>query len=192
MVRGSKLPTIIVNIPPDWTAEHLQEVAQSHYVNRLSTGKVQRLIGNYVRHVHTNYDAVLADAVHWRGGSPRASQLEELRRRVDQAVADRFPELTHAEGTMTDDLDIKVHYAPKERPVCGAESWTAVTTDEPALVAGCAACLEMAAQAACTSCGEPASWRRDDRSWCGPCLLDAMETVGLITRVKSSRGGAEA
>ena len=39
-----------------------------------------------------------------------------------------------------------VHYAPNDRPLCGSESMTAVYTDDPALVAGCADCLELVAE----------------------------------------------
>ena len=39
-----------------------------------------------------------------------------------------------------------VHYAPDDRPLCGNDSMTAVYTDDPALVAGCADCLELVAE----------------------------------------------
>ena len=39
-----------------------------------------------------------------------------------------------------------VHYGPGDRPLCGSESMTAAYTDDPALVAGCADCLELAAE----------------------------------------------
>ena len=42
--------------------------------------------------------------------------------------------------------DAIVHYAPGEHPLCGTESMTAVYTDDPALVAGCPDCLELAAE----------------------------------------------
>ena len=42
-----------------------------------------------------------------------------------------------------DNVDAVVHYAPGDRPLCGSESMTAVYTDDPALVSGCADCLEL-------------------------------------------------
>ena len=39
-----------------------------------------------------------------------------------------------------------VHYAPGDRPLCGSESMTAAYTDDPALVAGCPDCLELAVE----------------------------------------------
>ena len=47
---------------------------------------------------------------------------------------------------MPDGDDAIVHYAPGEHPLCGTESMTAVYTDDPALVAGCPDCLELAAE----------------------------------------------
>ena len=48
---------------------------------------------------------------------------------------------------MTEDVSIEIHYAPGERPLCGAEGWTASYTDDPAGVAGCVDCLELVARA---------------------------------------------
>ena len=36
-----------------------------------------------------------------------------------------------------------VHYGPGGKPFCGAESWTAVYSEEPELVRGCGDCLEL-------------------------------------------------
>ena len=47
---------------------------------------------------------------------------------------------------MPDGDDAIVHYAPGDDPLCGTESMTAVYTDDPALVAGCPDCLELAAE----------------------------------------------
>ena len=47
---------------------------------------------------------------------------------------------------MPDEDDAIVHYAPGEHPLCGNDSITAVYTDDPALVAGCADCLELVAE----------------------------------------------
>ena len=32
--------------------------------------------------------------------------------------------------TTTEDLSVTVRYAPGDRPLCGSESWTAISTDE--------------------------------------------------------------
>ncbi len=39
-----------------------------------------------------------------------------------------------------------IHYAPGDHPLFGTESLTAVFTDDPATVAGCVDCLELAAE----------------------------------------------
>ena len=44
---------------------------------------------------------------------------------------------------MTEDVSIEIHYAPGERPLCGAEGWTASDTDDPAAVSGCRECLDL-------------------------------------------------
>ena len=60
---------------------------------------------------------------------------------------------------MPDGDDTRVHYAPGDHPLCGTESMTADYTDDPALVAGCADCLELAAEdlVETTSTGRTAS-----------------------------------
>ena len=45
-----------------------------------------------------------------------------------------------------DEYSRVVHYAPGDHPLCGTESMTAVYTDNPARVAGCVDCLELAAE----------------------------------------------
>ena len=85
---------------------------------------------------------------------------------------------------MTDGDDAIVHYAPGAHPLCGTESMTAVYTDDPALVAGCADCLELAAEdlvednehwANCLHCQQEISarngveWRRVVRAPCPHC-----------------------
>ena len=77
-----------------------------------------------------------------------------------------------------------VHYAPDDRPLCGNDSMTAVYTDDPALVAGCADCLELVAEylgddnehwAHCLHCQQEISaqngveWRRMVRQPCPHC-----------------------
>ena len=77
-----------------------------------------------------------------------------------------------------------VHYGPGDRPLCGSESMTAAYTGDPALVAGCADCLELAAEdldednehwANCLHCQQEISaqngveWRRVVRAPCPHC-----------------------
>ena len=77
-----------------------------------------------------------------------------------------------------------VHYAPDDRPLCGNDSMTAVYTDDPALVAGCADCLELVAEylgddnehwAHCLHCQQEitaqggVAWRRAVRRPCPHC-----------------------
>ena len=84
----------------------------------------------------------------------------------------------------SDDVDAVVHYAPDDRPLCGNDSMTAVYTDDPALVAGCADCLELVAEylgddnehwAHCLHCQQEISaqngveWRRMVRQPCPHC-----------------------
>ena len=74
--------------------------------------------------------------------------------------------------------------APGTAPLCGSESMTAVYTGDPALVAGCADCLELAAEdleednehwANCLHCQQEISarngveWRRIARAPCPHC-----------------------
>ena len=42
--------------------------------------------------------------------------------------------------------DVAIHYEPGGRPLCGAESWLAVYTDDPDQVSGCDDCLELVAE----------------------------------------------
>ena len=85
---------------------------------------------------------------------------------------------------MPDEDDAIVHYAPGEHPLCGTESMTAVYTDDPALVAGCPDCLELAAEnldednehwANCLHCQQEISarngveWRQAVRRPCPHC-----------------------
>ena len=80
--------------------------------------------------------------------------------------------------------DSVIHYAPGDHPLCGTESLTAVFTDDPALVAGCVDCLELAAEdlvednehwANCVHCQQEISaqngveWRRVVRAPCPHC-----------------------
>ena len=39
-----------------------------------------------------------------------------------------------------------LHYAPGDRPLCGADSWTEVYSDDPGQVAGCEDCLELVSE----------------------------------------------
>ena len=77
-----------------------------------------------------------------------------------------------------------VHYGPGDRPLCGNDAVTTVFTDDPALVAGCVDCLELAAEdlvqdnehwANCLHCQQEISaqsgveWRRAVRRTCPHC-----------------------
>ena len=73
--------------------------------------------------------------------------------------------------TSTEDLSVDVHYAPGERPICGAESSTAVHTYDPAQVRGCQACLEEVQ--ICAGCGGESAGAGTtgpgaDRAFCSP------------------------
>ena len=85
---------------------------------------------------------------------------------------------------MPDRDDAIVHYAPGDHPLCGTESMTAVYTDDPEQVHGCADCLELAAEdldednehwANCLHCQQEISarngveWRRVVRAPCPHC-----------------------
>ena len=39
--------------------------------------------------------------------------------------------------TTTEDLEVEGHYVLGDRPLCGAESWIAVSMDDPALLRDC-------------------------------------------------------
>ena len=86
--------------------------------------------------------------------------------------------------TTNGDLQVIVHYAPKDRPLCGAESWTATYTYEPALVHGCGDCLELVEEdlndhaeygGYCLNCRQEiratggVEWRRVVRAPCPHC-----------------------
>ena len=58
-----------------------------------------------------------------------------------------------------------IHYAPGDHPLCGTESLTAVFTDDPAAVAGCADCLELVAEDL-----------QDHNDYLGRCLHCRQET----------------
>ena len=95
-------------------------------------------------------------------------------------VVDQEPERDY----MPDEDDAIVHYAPGDHPLCGNDSMNAVYTDDPAAVAGCADCLELAAEdldednehwADCLHCQQEISarsggeWRRVVRAACPHC-----------------------
>ena len=63
------------------------------------------------------------------------------------------------ENLTIEDVSIKVHYAPGDRPLCSNESMTAVYTEDPAAVSGCRECLELVAE-------DPG----DDNEYRGHCL----------------------
>ena len=74
---------------------------------------------------------------------------------------------------MTEDVSIEIHYAPGERPLCGAEGWTASDTDDPAAVSGCRECLDLVADDLA-----------DDNEHMGHCLevlYDGIRDAGIPT-----------
>ena len=77
-----------------------------------------------------------------------------------------------------------IHYGPGDRPLCGTQSITAMYTDDPAMVAGCADCLELVEEdlqdhndyrGRCLHCRQEISaqgglaWRRPVRRPCPHC-----------------------
>ncbi len=61
--------------------------------------------------------------------------------KLDELLDDRYDPPTvdpHEKGI--------VHYGPGDRPLCGAEIWLAVHTDDLAQVRGCEDCLELVAE----------------------------------------------
>ena len=77
-----------------------------------------------------------------------------------------------------------VHYGPGDQPLCGAESWLAVHTADPAQVQGCQDCLELVAEdledqneyrGRCLHCRQEitaqggVAWRRAVRRPCPHC-----------------------
>ena len=126
-----------------------------------------------------NLDALFADAEP-RFGHPgrRFDDCPEYFNR--SLLMNQEPERDY----MPDRDDARVHYAPGDHPLCGTESMTAVYTDDPALVAGCPDCLELAAEnldednehwANCLHCQQEISarngveWRRVVRQPCPHC-----------------------
>ena len=84
-----------------------------------------------------------------------------------------------------------VHYAPGDRPLCGAESWAASYTDDPALVAGCADCLELVAEylgddnehwAHCLHCQQEISAQNGVEWPDGPPALPALRQGRMVKR----------
>ena len=76
--------------------------------------------------------------------------------------------------TMSDDLSVAVHYAHGDRPLCGAESWVAITTDNPAAVSGCAACLGLV--------GEDLEDNHEHAGRCLHCRQEVRATGGVEWR----------
>ena len=67
----------------------------------------------------------------------------------------RMDQEPESDYTPDEDGDV-VHYGPGDRPLCGSESMTADYTDDPALVAGCPDCLELAGRG--PRRGQRATW----------------------------------
>ena len=83
-----------------------------------------------------------------------------------------------------DDDAVSIHYGPGDRPLCGAESWTALHSDDPAQVRGCPDCLELVEEdlgdknhyaGRCLHCRQAieaqggVAWRRAVRQPCPHC-----------------------
>ena len=93
--------------------------------------------------------------------------------------------------TTTEGLSVTVHYAHGDRPLCGAESWVAITTDNPAAVSGCAACLELVAEdlednhehaGRCLRCRQEVSAPPEGWRWAagGPQAMPTLWQGGLV------------
>ena len=67
-----------------------------------------------------------------------------------------------------------IHHAPGDRPACGTESSTAVYSEDPRQVAGCADCLELVAEAP-----NNLDWYR---SYCVNCMQEISAQGGLAWR----------
>ena len=86
-------------------------------------------------------DALFADA-ELPFGHPR-QRFDDTPEGFDRSpLMDQGPERDY---TSDEDGGV-VHYGPGNAPLCGNDSMTAVYTDDPALVAGCADCLELVAE----------------------------------------------
>ena len=84
---------------------------------------------------------------------------------------------------MAQDVIPQVHYAPGERPLCGAEGWTASYTDDPAQVQGCDDCLELVAEDL-----------QDENGYRGRCLHCRQEITaqgGVESSVRPARTAGE-
>ena len=90
---------------------------------------------------NNNLDALFADAELPFGHPGRRS--ENTPEGFSQSpLVDQGPELDYTPN----EYSRVVHYGPGDQPLCGSDSMTAVYTDDPALVAGCPDCLELAAE----------------------------------------------
>ena len=90
------------------------------------------------------------------------------------------PQNTPTEPDYTpDEEDSVIHYAPDDHPLCGTESLTAVFTDDPATVAGCVDCLELAAE----------DLDEDNEHWanCLHCQQEISAQSGVEWRASSVR-----
>ena len=88
-----------------------------------------------------NLDALFAEAELPFGHPGR--RLDDTPEYFDHSpLLDQGPE----PGYTPDEDGGMLHYAPGDRPLCGDDSMTAVYTNDPAAVAGCADCLELVAE----------------------------------------------
>ena len=128
---------------------------------------------------NNNLDALFADA-ELPFGRPEHRSDDTPEGFEPSPPVDQGPEMDYT----PDEGGRVIHYGPGDQPLCGSESMTAAYTDDPALVAGCADCLELAAEdleednehwANCLHCQQEISarngveWRRVARAPCPNC-----------------------
>ena len=90
---------------------------------------------------NNNLDALFADA-ELPFGHPGRRSANTPEGFSQSPLVDQGPELDYTPN----EYSRVVHYGPGDQPLCGSDSMTAAYTDDPALVAGCADCLELAAE----------------------------------------------
>ena len=128
---------------------------------------------------NNNLDALFADAELPFGHPGR--QFDDTPEYFDHTpLLDQGPEPDYT----PDEEGGVVHYDPGDRPLCGNDSMTAISTDEPAMVAGCAGCLELVVEdlqdhndylGRCLHCRREITalggveWRRTVRKPCPHC-----------------------
>ena len=90
---------------------------------------------------NNNLDALFADA-ELPFGRPGRRSDHTPEGFEPSPLVDQGPERDYT----PDEYGRVIHYGPRDRPLCGNDSVTAVYTDDPAAVAGCRDCLELVAE----------------------------------------------